>query len=86
MTEETPYPISDALAEAEPQSLMHILAKDPLQFSRQDRDQVVAALRAQRAKWEAAEAAEGKKPRAAKVLDKKAPSLVTKKSIEDLGL
>lgn len=85
MTEETPFPISTALGEAEPQSLMHILAKDPLKFTRQDRDQVVAQLRAQRAKWELAEKEE-KKPRASKLLTKPVPTLAADKGLEDMGL
>lgn len=86
MTEETPFPISNALAEAEPQSLVHILAKDPLKFTRQDRDTVVAALRAQRKKWEASEAEGKDKPKAQKLLGKVAPTLKAGKNVEDMGL
>lgn len=50
-------PQSQALAEASSDSLAELLSRDPEGYSRQDRAQVVAALRAQRVRWEAAEAA-----------------------------
>lgn len=48
-------PQSAALEEAKTDSLSVLLTKDPFEFTRQDRDKVVAALRAQRLKWEEAE-------------------------------
>lgn len=54
-------PQSTALAEADPASLTELMSRDPLSYQRQDRDAIVAALRADRARREAAEkaAAEG---------------------------
>jgi hypothetical protein len=43
-------PQSDALAEALPGSLAELMSRDPEGFSRLDRDKIVEALRAQRAK------------------------------------
>lgn len=54
-------PQSNALAEASPESLGELLSRDPFGYSRQDRDRVVADLRAMRAKWAAAEAVGGHK-------------------------
>lgn len=87
MTEQTgTIPQSDALAEASPQSLSDLLSKDPFKFARDDRALIVAALRDQRAKWEAAEKAEGSKPKTQKAPASKAASLITKASAGDLGL
>lgn len=52
-------PQSNALAEASPESLGELLTRDPFGYSRQDRDRVVADLRAMRAKWALAEATGG---------------------------
>lgn len=80
-------PQSDALAEASPQSLLDLLSKDPFKFTRVDRDLAVAALRAQRAKWELAEAGLASKPRATKASPaNKAASLISKVNASDLGL
>lgn len=76
-------PQSDALAEASPDSLSELLSRDPQGWSRVDRDRVVRDLRAQRAKWEAAEAAGAKAPKAVKVSDR---TLTAKRNAEDLGL
>lgn len=76
-------PQSDALAEANPNSLSELLSRDPQGFSRVDRDKAVAALRAQRAKWEAAEAAGVKVPKAVKLSER---TLTAKRNAEDLGL
>lgn len=59
-------PQSQALAEASTDSLTEVMSRDPEGYSRQDRDVIVAALRAQRARLAASEAAAGPKaPRAA---------------------
>lgn len=76
-------PQSSALAEASTSSLSDLMSKDPFEMTRQDRNLIVAALREQRKKWEAAEA-EGKKSRPKKAAA--AASLVTKQSADDLGL
>lgn len=50
-------PQSDALAEASPESLGILMDKDPESYSRQDRDRIIAAFRANRARLAQAEAA-----------------------------
>lgn len=86
MSENAPgtIPQSDALAEATTDSLTELLSRDPFEMTRQDRNLIVAALRAQRKKWEAAEA-EGAKPKSKKVAEA-AKSLIAKVNAEDLGL
>lgn len=77
-------PQSTALAEAETDSLTEVMSRDPEGYSRQDRDRIVEALRAQRARLAAAEAAGGSKPRGAAA---KLPlSSTSAKPIEDMGL
>lgn len=85
MTGEIPQ--TQALAEASPDSISYLLSKDPFELTRKDRDQAVLALREQRKRWEAAEAAgEHSRPRkGAKVADA-AKSLITSASSDDLGL
>lgn len=85
-TQKEPFPQSTALSEASASSLSDLLAKDPFKFTQQDRGRIVAALREQRAKWEAAELAGGSKPKAAKAPSGKAASLIAKSSADDLGL
>lgn len=82
---DTPYPVSDALAEASPQSLLELLSKDPFKHTEQDRAKVVAALREQRAKWEKAQGEGTKPPKAvkSKAIDRLSAPI---KSAEDLGL
>lgn len=84
--QEGEIPQSNALAEASPDSLAELLSRDPFKFTSQDRGRIVAALRDQRAKWEAAEKAEGFKPKATKAPAGKAASLVAKATSGDLGL
>lgn len=89
MTGETvgEIPSSEALAEAgASESLLDLLSKDPFGLQRQDRDKVVAALRAQRARWEEAEAQGGNKVKATKVTSNAVQSLLTQKKAGDLGL
>lgn len=76
-------PQSTALAEASPLSIAELLSRDPEGFSRQDRAVVVDALRRQRERWQAAEAAP-KAPKQLKAVDLK--SLSTKATAQDLGL
>ena len=57
-------PQSTALGETGSDSLTEVMSRDPEGYSRQDRDRIVEALRAQRARLAAAEAA-GPKPRTA---------------------
>lgn len=71
-------PQSSALAEASPTSLSELMSRDPMGYSDQDLDQIVLELRAQRARWEEAEAA-GRKPGAARALQ-------TGAKATDLGL
>lgn len=80
MTATGELPNSSALSEANPQSLDELLSRDPEGYSKQDRMLVIKALREQRARYEAAEAA-GKAPRASK-----APAQPTVNNPADLGL
>lgn len=71
------------LAEANPKSLEELFSRDPFEFSEQDEIAIVAALRAQRANWAAAEAAgntPAQKARATKSAGK------TTMNLDDLGL
>jgi len=79
-------PQSNALAEASPDSLSELLSRDPMGFQKQDRQAIVAALRAQRVKWEAAEAAAASKPKAPRGSMAVAKTLVASAAPEDLGL
>lgn len=85
MTPEIPQ--SNALREAsEGDSLAEVMARDPEGYSRQDRDRIIEALRAQRARIAAAEAAGVKVPRAQKAADKIQLSTVADKSLDEMGL
>ncbi len=80
-------PSSEALAEAgASESLLDLLSKDPFGLQRQDRDKVVAALRAQRVRWEEAEASGASKVKSTKVTSNAVQSLLTGKKAGDLGL
>ncbi len=80
-------PTSEALAEAgASESLLDLLSKDPFGLQRQDRDKVVAALRAQRVRWEEAEASGTSKVKSTKVTSNAVQSLLTGKKAGDLGL
>ncbi len=77
-----PLPVSTALAEASPESLSELFSRDPEGYSTQDLDRVILALREQRARW-AATASAPKPPRSSKPAG---ANLVSKVSLEDLGL
>lgn len=76
-------PQSQALAEADPSSLMELMSRDPQGFNTQDRGRIVAALRVDRARREEAE-----KTAAASGASRKKPSaaIVIAKSSGDMGL
>lgn len=78
-------PISNALVEASPESLSDLFSRDPEGYSNQDLDRIIEALRAQRARWQAAEAA-GAKP-ASRSAKSAAARIITdpKATIEDMG-
>lgn len=77
-------PQSLALAEASPDSLSELLARDPFSLQKQDRQKVVDYLRGIRANWEKMEASgENKKKISA---PKKALSSSINTPIEELGL
>ena len=78
-------PQSSALAEAGgPESLSELMSRDPESYSKQDRGNIVAALRADRARREAAEkaASEGGRARRAP----KAAEAPVPLDIDSLGL
>jgi hypothetical protein len=75
---------SDALAEASGDSIAELLSRDPEGYQRQDLDQVIRVMRAQRERWAAAEAAGGSRPRA-KTAGKDLLTS-TARPLEDLGL
>jgi len=80
-------PQSQLLAEASEDSLSELFSRDPEGFTRQDRDQIVKALRAQRARFELAEAEGKKAPRQPKAAAAAKPtSSTTSLDLEDLGL
>ena len=82
MTGELPQ--STALAEAGSDSLTEVMSRDPEGYSRQDRDRIVEALRAQRTRLAAADAAGPK--RAAPGTAKVPLSKTTTASAEDMEL
>lgn len=77
-------PQSNALSEATTDSLAELMGRDPFKFTTQDRGVIVAALREQRKRWEAAEAANASKPKTLRGAGAK--SLVSASKAEDLGL
>lgn len=79
-------PQSTALAEATPDSLSECMSRDPEGFTRQDRDRIIEAYRAQRERAAAGEAAAPKAK--AKGFGGKAGTAaeVAPMSAEDLGL
>lgn len=80
-------PQSDALAEATKEdSLAEVMSRDPEGLSRQDRDRIIAALREQRARIAAAEAAGTKVPRAQKAADKIPLGKVATKTLDEMGI
>lgn len=77
-------PQSSALAEAgAEESLAELFSRDPEGFQAQDRQRLVAALREQRKRWEAAEANGTTRRERTKGLGLGSS---TEKSLEDLGL
>ena len=86
MSSQGEIPQSSALAETGSDSLTEVMSRDPEGYSRQDRDRIVEALRAQRARLAAVEEAGGK-PRAPRSSTPKLPlSSTSAKPIEDMGL
>ena len=76
---------SNALAEATTDSLSELFSRDPEGLHRQDRDRIVEALRAQRARMEATAAA-GPKPRATGATPKLPLSSAAKANLTDMDL
>lgn len=54
-------PLSNALAEAAPESIAEMLSRDPEGYTRQNRNTIVSVMREQRVRWEASEAEAPKK-------------------------
>ena len=81
-------PQSDALSEAETDSLSEVMSRDPEGYSKQDRARIIEALRAQRARIAAAEAASGGEKKARALGGAKPPKLgaIATKTADDLGL
>lgn len=82
---EPAIPQSLALAEATTDSLAELMSRDPNRMSDAEFAQVVEVLRAQRPKWQAAEAA-GRPKAAPKAASAKAAGLITQAKPGDLGL
>lgn len=76
-------PQSQALAEASPSSLAELMSRDPEGYSKQDRVRIVEALRADRARREAAEQASGQRPKVQRV---SALTMASAAKPEDLDL
>jgi hypothetical protein len=89
---EPTIPQSAALGEAQVESLSELMSRDPEGYGKQDLLAIIAAMREQRKRWEAAEAAEaatgkGKKERTK--ADASAPAALLKRAsgtAEDMGL
>lgn len=75
MTDTKPSPLTEAKVE----SLQELFSRDPLEMTRQNRDQIVKILRAQRVEFAKEEA----KPKAKRQKLEQAPAGV---SLKDLGL
>lgn len=87
MSETPEIPQSTALHEVrEIDSLAEVMARDPEGYSRQDRNRIIEALRAHRARIAAAEAAGQKVPRAQKTASKIPLSSTADKPLEEMGL
>ena len=84
MNETGNLPSSAALAEASETSLSELFSRDPESFTKQDIAVIVLELRAKAVIWAKAEA-EGKKS-APRITAPKASALISKKSVDDLGL
>lgn len=74
--------LTSPLAEASPTSLEELFSKDPFEFSKQDEETIVKALRAQRANWVLAEAGGATKAPGVKAAPKAKETL----NLDDLGL
>lgn len=84
MTTTGQIPQSPALQEADPNSLGELMSRDPEGFQRQDRDRVIAALRGDRERRSAADAAasaagSSRKPKAVKINELPNPSATADK-------
>lgn len=79
-TQPDTIPLSPALAEASPDSLSDLFARDPEGLSRTDLDRLIATLREQRTRWLAADGT-GRAPKAAKV-----KALTSPVNATDLGV
>jgi hypothetical protein len=81
----TQIPQSQLLEEASEDSLSELFSRDPEGFTKQDRTQIIMAYRAQRARFEAAQAQGAKPPKQPKA---QAPSAAAASQLdmEDLGL
>ena len=77
-------PQSDALTQATTDSLAELFSRDPEGFQAQDRKRLVAALREQRARWEAAEASGTTRRERTKLSEARKQS--SELSAEELGL
>ena len=77
-------PQSPALGEASPDSLAELFARDPSGYAEQDWTRVITEMRAQRKRWQEAEAS-GRRPSAARA-PKAKPVQVEVASAADLGL
>jgi predicted DNA-binding transcriptional regulator YafY len=77
-------PQTTILAEASPESFTELMNRDPLGFTRQDRDAIVAALRAHRERLEKTAASAPTKVRKAIALS--SPADAQPVSDEDLGI
>ena len=83
MTNEMPK--STALIEASPDSLSELFSRDPEGYTSQDLNRIIAEIREQRKRWEAAEAA-GKTTIRQKKLPGTSGNVIIGSSPEDLGL
>jgi hypothetical protein len=79
-------PQSHALAEASPESIAELLSRDPEGYTRQNRNTIVLVMREQRVRWEAADAAEGAKPRGRSAGPKAQLASSTAAKADDLDL
>jgi len=82
---ESGIPQSNALAEAGLDSLAELMSRDPEGYSSQDKGRIIEALRAMRAKWEAAEAQAPKGKSRAKA-SPETQSSISSETAKDLGL
>jgi hypothetical protein len=78
-------PLSNAIAEASPESIAELFSRDPEGYAQQDISRIIAELRTARERWAKAEAEKGIGGTRAKPSPKTIPAILASKP-SDIGL